>query len=99
MLRLLKPRPLIIAAIVTFTAGIAVLYAGYPSLGPVGLLVGMLCAIMAAILIVTPQAAVEAAYARLATDSDSPVTDAAAADLDPTTEAAEPPAHHDAQPD
>lgn len=69
MLRLLTPRLLIIAAIVTSSVGIAALYAGYPRLGSVGLFAGILATIMTAIMITTPEAAVEAGYARLAAES------------------------------
>lgn len=69
MLRLLTPRLLLAATIVMFGAGIAALYAGYPALGSIGLFAGVLATIMAAIVITTPEALVEASYARLAAES------------------------------
>lgn len=69
MLRLLTPRLLLVATIVMFGAGIVALYVGYPALGSIGLFAGVLATIMTAIVITTPETAVEAGYARLAAES------------------------------
>lgn len=86
MLRLLTPRLLLVIVLASFGAGIVLLYTGYAALGSIGLFVAVLAMIMTAIMITTPQAAVEAGYARLvaAGTADSAPAPADAASAPPS---------------
>lgn len=63
---LLKPRLLAPLAIAGFVVGIVLLYLGYPRIGPLALFIGVLCTILAAIMITTPEDQVIAARKSLA---------------------------------
>jgi len=73
---LLKPRPLGVGAVVAFAVGVGLVYAGFPSIGPMAMLAGILLAIFAAIAWTTPEDQVLAARRALAergtTASDAP---------------------------
>lgn len=63
---LLNPRLLAPIAIAGFVLGIALLYLGYPAIGPIALFIGVLCTILTAIMITTPEDQVIAARKSLA---------------------------------
>ena len=77
---LLKPRLLVGCAIAGFVLGGIAVFVGQMVLGPVALLFGTLCTILAAIMITTPQTEVATALAGLEASPASTVEQAEAAE-------------------